>query len=143
MIIHVPSKAGQRKKYWRRVIDFVDLNQTTGYAFQGYRVEADQLIELEIGNFLLTYDEIGSMKRWYPHVCLYQVRADIESPLEERFTWRGKTANRNWNRSWALSVRDPIAEIVNEDRLSYEDLIDWDKISTDRLKEELKRRGVV
>jgi len=95
---------GRPGKSWRKLLKQVDKTKTNGYAFIGDWLRAGERAELEMGSFILCYDEAGSMKNWHPVVRLFKV---LENDLEEVFRWEGKTHERNW----ALAVRDDIAAI--------------------------------
>ena len=138
-IVMVPETLDERKKSWRKHLERVDREQSNGFAFVGEWLRAGERSELEIGSFILCYDEAGSMKNWYPVVRLFKV---LENDLEEVFRWEGSVRER----SWALAVRDEIAAILAEvqgqepeegslleQRLS--------SISDEELIAEIRRRG--
>ena len=105
-IVMVPEPLDERKKSWRKLLTQVDKTQTNGYAFVGEWLWAGERAELEVGSFILCYDEAGSMKNWYPVVRMFKV----ENDLEEVYCWEGNARER----SWALAVRDEIAVILAE-----------------------------
>ena len=108
-IVQIPAKKDDRKKSWAKVLESVDITKSNGYAFVGNWLRRGEKAELPIGSYVLTYDEPGSMKNWYPLVKLYRVTPDgLEAVLE----YEGEIGER----SWALAVRDRIAEILAESR---------------------------
>ena len=106
-IVMVPEALDERKKTWRKHLKSVDKTRTNGYAFVGDWLRAGEREELEVGSFILCYDEPGSMKNWYPVVRMFKV---VENGLEEVFHWEGDFRER----SWALAVRDEISAILAE-----------------------------
>lgn len=107
-IVRVPETLDDRKKSWRKHLESVDKEKANGYAFVGDWLRAGEREELEVGSFVLCYDEAGSMKNWYPVVRLFKV--GVENGLEEVYRWEGNTRER----SWALAVRDKVAAILAE-----------------------------
>src|SRR5690606_33542896 len=108
-IVEIPAKRDDRKKAWAKALESVDVTKSNGYAFLGNWLRRGEKAELPIGSFVLTYDEPGSMKNWYPEVVLYRV---TEDGLEVAHEYKGDYGER----SWALAVRDRIAEILAESR---------------------------
>jgi len=108
-IVEIPAKKDDRKKAWAKVLESVDITKSNGYAFVGNWIRRGEKAELPIGSYVLTYDEPGSMKNWYPLVKLYRVTPD---GLEVALEYEGNIRER----SWALAVRDRIAEILAESR---------------------------
>src|SRR5690554_3076908 len=106
-IVRIRETLDKRKKSWRKHLERVDKERANGYAFVGDWLQAGERAELEIGSFILCYDEAGSMKNWYPVVRLCQV---VENGLDEVYRWEGNVRER----SWALAVRDDIAAILAE-----------------------------
>lgn len=104
----IPKSEDTRKKSWRKELVNVDQTQPNGYAFIGNWLKGGERAELEVGAFVLAYDEPGSMKHWSPHVRLFKVQANGE--LGKVFEWEGDSQEK----SWALAVRDEIANLINE-----------------------------
>ena len=134
-IVMVPEALDERKKTWRKHLKSVDKTRTNGYAFVGDWLRAGEREELEVGSFILCYDEPGSMKNWYPVVRMFKV---VENGLEEVFHWEGNTRER----SWALAVRDEISAILAEAQgQEPEEGSLLARISDEALIAELERRG--
>ncbi len=134
-IVMIPEPLDERKKTWRKHLESVDKTRTNGYAFVGDWLRAGEREELEVGSFILCYDEAGSMKNWYPVVRLYKV---VENDLDEVFHWEGNTRER----SWALAVRDEISAILAEAQgQEPEEGSLLARISDEELIAELERRG--
>ena len=134
-IVMIPEALDERKKTWRKHLESVDKTRTNGYAFVGDWLRAGEREELEIGSFILCYDEPGSMKNWYPVVRLFKV---LENGLDEVYCWEGNIRER----SWALAVRDEIAAILAEaqgQEPEGESMLA--RIPDEELIAELERRG--
>jgi hypothetical protein len=135
-IVIIPETLDERKKTWRKLLTQVDKTKANGYAFVGEWLRAGEREELEVGSFILCYDEPGSMKNWKPVVRMFKV--GVENDLDEVYCWEGNIRER----SWALAVRDEIAAILAEaqgqepeERSLLANIIDEDLIA------ELERRG--
>lgn len=134
-IVMVPETLDDRHKCWRKMLEKVDTTKANGYAFVGEWLRAGERAELEMGSFILCYDEAGSMKNWYPVVRMFKV---VENGLEEVFRWEGAVRER----SWALAVRDAIAAILAETQgQEPEEGSPLASISDEELIAELERRG--
>jgi len=134
-IVMIPGTLDDRKKTWRKHLERVDKEQTNGYAFIGNWLRAGERAELEMGSFILCYDEPGSVKNWHPVVRLFKV---VEDGLEEVYHWKGNVREY----SWALAVRDEIAALLDEalgQKPEEGSLLA--SISDEELIAELERRG--
>jgi len=134
-IVMIPETLDERKKTWRKHLKSVDKTRTNGYAFVGEWLRAGEREELEVGSFILCYDEPGSMKNWYPVVRLLKV--GMENDLDEIFRWEGDFRER----SWALAVRDDIAAILAEEQGQQPEESPLAGFSDQELIAELERRG--
>lgn len=133
-IVMIPETLDDRKKSWRKHLERVDKEQSNGYAFIGEWLRAGERAELEVGSFILCYDETGSRKYTYPVVHLFRV--GVENDLEEVFYWEGRYGER----SWALAVRDEIASILAQ-KQEPKGGSPLASISDEELIAELERRG--
>ncbi len=135
-IVMVPETLDERKKTWRKLLEKVDKEKANGYAFVGEWLKAGERAELEVGSFILCYDEAGSMKNWYPVVRMFKV--GVENDLDEVDRWEGNIRER----SWALAVRDEIAAILAEAQgQEPEEGSPLASISDEELIAEIRRRG--
>ena len=135
-IVMIPETLDERKKTWRKLLTKVDREQSNGYAFVGEWLKAGERAEMEIGSFILCYDEAGSMKNWYPVVRMFKV--GVENDLDYVYRWEGNIRER----SWALAVRDEIAAILAEAQgQEPEEGSPLASISDEELIAELRRRG--
>lgn len=134
-IVTIPATLDRRKKTWRKLLESVDKTKANGYAFVGDWLRAGEREELEVGSFILCYDEPGSVNNWYPVVRLFKV---VENGLDEVYRWEGNIRER----SWALAVRDDIDAILAEaQRQEPEEGSLLASISDEELIAELERRG--
>ena len=132
VIVNIPSARDSRKKHWAKALESVDTTKPNGYAFLGNWLRRGERAELTVGSYVLTYDEPGSMKNWYPAVKLYRVTPDgLEAVLE----YEGEIGER----SWALAVRDKIATILAESQGEAPNPLAG--YSDEELIAELQRRG--
>jgi len=131
-IVRIPEAKDKRKKSWRKLLVKVDKEQSNGYAFVGGWLRGGEKAELDVGAYVLCYDETGSMKNWHPEVVLYQAK---ESGLEEVYRYEGDRREK----AWALGCRDAIAEIVNAEQDEPNPLAGY---SDDEIFAEAKRRGL-
>jgi len=112
-IVMIPETLDGRKKTWRKHLGSVDKTKANGYAFVGNWLQAGERAELEVGSFILCYDELG-------------------------FYWKGGYGER----SWALAVRDEIAAILDvQGQESSEEESPLANIPDEELIAELERRG--
>lgn len=108
-IVMIPVALDERRKRWRKHLESVDKEKANEYAFVGNWLRAGERAELEVGSFILCYDELGSMKNWYPVVRMLKVGIE-DDLLDEVYYWEGDFRER----SWVLAVRDDIAAILAE-----------------------------
>ncbi len=135
-IVMIPDTLDGRKKTWRKLLESVDKTKANGYAFVGEWLRAGEREELEVGSFILCYDEPGSVNNWYPVVRLLKV--GVEKDLDEVYRWEGNIRER----SWALAVRDDIDAILADaqgQEPPEESLLAG--FSDEELMAELERRG--
>ena len=134
-IVRIPETLDDRNKCWRKHLVQVDKEQPNGFAFKGEWLQAGERAEMEIGSFILCYDEVGSRKNWYPVVRLFKV---VENGLDEVYRWEGNVRER----CWALAARDDIIAILAEaqgQESKEESLLAG--FSDEELIAELERRG--
>ena len=137
-IVMVPQTLDDRNKCWRKLLAEVDREQSNGYAFIGEWLREGERAEVEIGSFILCYDETGSRKYRRPVVRVFKVVKN-ENGLEEVYRWEGNIREC----SWALAVRDEISAILAEAQgQEPEEGSLLAKYSTEELIAELRRRGV-
>lgn len=128
VIVGVPKSEDTRKKSWRKELVNVDKSQSNGYAFIGNWLKGGERAELEVGSYILAYDEPGSMKHWSPHVRLFKVMLNGE--LEKIFDWEGESQEK----SWALAVRDEIDNIISKETKEAIELTEEEKEIVKKLR---------
>lgn len=106
VIVRIPGTQDKRKKSWAKHLTGVDISKSDGHAFDGDFLRQDDRAELAVGSYVLTYDQVGSMKNWAPLVILFEVMAD--GKLAEIYRYKGGLVEMGW----ALGCRDAIAKIV-------------------------------
>jgi len=137
-IVTIPEPLDDRKRSWRKLLTQVDKEKTNGYAFVGEWLRAGERAELEVGSFILCYDEPGSVKRWYPVIRMFKVGVDDD--LNEVYRWEGSVCER----SWALAVRDDIAAVLAEAQVQKpEEGAPLAGFTDEELMAELERRGYI
>ena len=129
-IIEIPASVDNRFKSWRKHIKKIDKSHQDGYAFCGEFLVCDRKCtrkaELPVGELVLIYDEVGSVKRHEPEVSVHRVAANgLSEPL---VTATGA--------SWALDIRDDVASLLGEQLNPLADYSDAE------LTAELRRRHV-
>jgi len=114
-IIEIPWKGDERFKRWIKTVESVNISKANGYAFEGRWLQFGKKAELEIGSLILCYRELGTRKNHEPKVTVFRVEEDgrLSSVLE----------TTGW--SWALDLRDRVAEILAENK--KDDLSDLEK----------------
>lgn len=101
VIIDVPGKSDPRWKSWCKLLTGVDTTKTNGYAFEGQFLQCGRKAEVNIGSYLLFYDEQGSAKHHKPYVNIYRIEPDGNlSNVLDTVGW-----------SWALDIRDETAKL--------------------------------
>lgn len=114
VIVSIPEKADRRFKAWRKLLTHVNREQKGGYAFGGSWLQAGRKEELDVGSFVLLYDEIGSMKYHDPHVWLAVVSDSGElHPVED-----AQGAIKVSGADWALEIRDRVAAVLAAKKVS-------------------------
>lgn len=117
ILITVPDRVMRSIKSWRKVVFDVDMTKSTGYAFNGEFLQTGKMAEVDIGAFIIVYDETPNNNELdeddvvhplvrplrgnenHIEVKFYQVERD--GSLREMFSVEG--------RSWAIQLRDLIA----------------------------------
>lgn len=111
VIFDVPAPKDRRWKFWRKAIDAVNTSVSNGYAFDGRFLAPGRKVELPIGTFVLTYDEVGNRRYHAPEVALYQISASghLEPVRDDQGAVRAEGS------SWALDLRDRVARLMGQE----------------------------
>jgi len=135
VIVEVPGPEDKRKKSWRKRLDHVDTSRSNGYAFVGEFLRPGERAEVLEGDFILAFDQPGSMKNWWPYVRVYRATG---SELREVYRYEGEKGERNW----ALGCRDAIAVIMegSEEVTEDSEIRDY---TDQQILDEARRRGLL
>jgi len=104
--VKVTIALSKRHKCWAKTVTRVDTSVSTGYAFEGKFVKANELIELPVGTYILGYEQTGSDRNKETEARIYIV---TENGLEKTGVETSTTKN-----DWALRIRDAAAELINK-----------------------------
>lgn len=104
--VKVTIELSKRHKCWAKTVTRVDTSVSTGYAFEGEFVKANELIELPVGTYILGYEQTGSDRNKETEARIYIV---TENGLEKTGVETSTTKN-----DWALRIRDAAAELINK-----------------------------
>lgn len=132
--VEVPLVGDERHKNWAKVIRGVDTSKSTGWAYDGEFVATGGVQDVEAPSVLLVYGERGSRANPQSEARVFVVNTD--GTLSHHATARG--------RAWARTLRDPIIELLEQDKPLGVHERPWDAALTaysdEALREELKRR---
>jgi hypothetical protein len=125
--IDVPLLGDERHKNWAKVVESVDQERATGWAFEGPFVATGGIQDLPLGATLLVYGERGSRANPQITARVYTVNPDSTLSLEAEA--KGK--------AWARTLRDTVERCLGSETgppdLSY--------LPDDLLAGELRARG--
>ncbi|MBT8198162.1 MAG: hypothetical protein KJP12_02445 [Acidimicrobiia bacterium] len=132
--VDVPQLGDERRRHWAKVVTFVDVSKTNGWAFEGDFIADGGVQDVESGSVILVYGERGS--RGNPHSLAAVFIANPDGTLSRHLEAEG--------RAWARTLRDEVAELLLQDApiqakpwdpalLSYDDAA---------ILEEVRRRGL-
>ena len=125
--IDVPLLGDERHKNWAKVVDSVDTDKSSGWAYDGAFVAVGGIQDIPAGSVLLVYGEKGSRANPQILARVYTVNADTTLTFEAEA--KGK--------AWARTLRDTI-----ERRLGMEhDALDLSYLSDELLADEMRARG--
>ncbi len=131
--IEVPLVGDQRRKNWAKVVDSVDPNKASGWAYEGSFIATGGIQDVEAPCVILVYGERGS--RANPQIEARVYVANTDGTLSHHATATG--------RAWARTLRDPVAELLEEAPAAAQQR-PWDPMLTaysdEALKQELTRR---
>lgn len=103
--VKVTIKLDPRYKCWAKILVAVDETKANGYAFLGDFIKVNELIELPVGVYILTYHETGSEKnRDYEIEVFLTTKNGLESTGIRTCTPKN---------DWTLKIRDDVAKLIN------------------------------
>jgi hypothetical protein len=125
--VEVPLVGDERHKNWAKVVDSVDTDKSSGWAFVGAFVATGCIQVVPAGAVLLVYGERGSRANPQIAARVYLVNPDGTLSLEAEA--KGK--------AWARTLRDPIERRLGMERPQF----DLSHIPDTILVDELESRG--
>ena len=132
--VDVPSLGDKRLRNWAKVVEHVDTDKATGWAYHGEFVATGGIQDLDAPSVLLVYGEKGSKANPQMEARAYVVNTDGTISLRETAT----------GRAWARTLRDTVVELLDGDGPITPQSREWGpelmSYSDDALRSELKRR---
>ena len=132
--VDVPLLGDERRKNWAKVVDYVDTDKSTGWAYHGEFVATGGIQDIGAPCVLLVYGERGSKTNPQMEARAYLVNTDGTLSLHATAT----------GRAWARTLRDTVVELLEADTPLTAGSQEWGPelmaYSDDALRTELKRR---
>lgn len=132
--IDVPLVGDKRRKNWAKVVEHVDTDRASGWAYHGEFVATGGIQDLGAPSVLMVYGEKGSKANPQVEARVYVVNTD--GTLSHHKTATG--------RAWARTLRDTVVDLLASGAPAAAALQEWDpaliSYSDDALRTELKRR---
>jgi len=125
--VDVPLLGDERHKNWAKVVDSVDTNKSSGWAYDGEFIAVGGIQDVPAGSVLLVYGEKGSRANPQILARVYTVNPDATLTFEAEA--KGK--------AWARTLRDPIERCLGIENTQY----DLGYLTDELLAEELRARG--
>ena len=125
--VDVPLVGDERHKNWAKIVEYVDTDKSSGWAFEGAFVATGGIQDVPAGAVLLVYGERGSRANPQISAKVYLVNADATLSLEAEAK----------GRAWARTLRDPIERVLGIER----DALDLSHLPDDVIVDELRSRG--
>ncbi len=132
--VDVPRVGDERHKNWAKVVDHVDTDKSSGWAYHGEFIATGGIQDVGAPCVLLVYGERGS--RANPQVAARVYLVNTDGTLSLHGTATG--------RAWARTLRDTVEELLSRDTPEPIARRDWGpqlmEYSEEALRAELKRR---
>jgi hypothetical protein len=125
--VEVPQVGDDRHKNWAKVVESVDTDKSSGWAFEGGFVATGGIQDVPAGSILLVYGERGSRSKPQSAARVYVVNPDGTLTLDSEAK----------GQAWARTLRDPVERLLGIDRPTY----DVSPIPDEVLADELRLRG--
>lgn len=125
--VEVPLIGDERHKNWAKVVDSVDTDKASGWAYQGDFVAVGGIQDVPAGSILLVYGERGS--RTNPQIAARVFVVNPDGTLTFNAEAKGK--------AWARTLRDPIETLLGDERPRF----DVTSVPDSVLVDELRIRG--
>ncbi|MDP9145814.1 MAG: hypothetical protein M3N43_14190 [Actinomycetota bacterium] len=125
--VEIPLVGDERHKNWAKVVESVDSDKASGWAFEGPFVATGGIQDVPMGSVLLVYGERGS--RANPQIMAHVYRVNADSTISLEAEAKGK--------AWARTLRDPVERCLGMDAPP----LDLSYLSDDLIADELRARG--
>ena len=133
--VEVPLVGDERHKNWAKVVDLVDEDKSSGWAYEGSFIATGGIQDVEAPCVLLVYGERGSRSNPQSEARVYV--ANTDGTLSHHGTATG--------RAWARTLRDTVVGLLVSDQPLRPADRDWDPAlmgySEAALRAELDRRS--
>lgn len=133
--VEVPLLGDERRKNWAKIVDNVDEQKVSGWAFEGEFISVGGIQDVPVGSVLLVYGERGSRANPQSLAAVYVTNADSTLTKHDEAT----------GRAWARTLRDGVQELLGGPRRAVEQM-EWRPelmlYRDDALLHEVKRRGL-
>jgi len=133
--VDVPLIGDERRKNWAKVVDHVDTDKSSGWAYHGEFVATGGIQDIDVPCVLLVYGERGSKAN--PQMEARAYLANTDGTLSLHASASG--------RAWARTLRDPIVDLLAADTPMPIAVREWSpdlmEYSEEALRVELKRRS--
>lgn len=100
--VEVPLLGDERRKNWAKIVDAVDTDKSSGWAYDGTFVATGGIQDVPAPSVLLVYGERGSRANPRIEARAYVVNTDATLSLHATAT----------GRAWARTLRDPVEELL-------------------------------
>lgn len=125
--VEVPQTGDERHKNWAKIVDNVDTDKSSGWAFEGEFIATGGIQDVPSGSVLLVYGERGSRANPQIEARVYTVNPD--GTLTFQADAKGK--------AWARTLRDTVEECLGLELPAH----DLSHLPDDMLADELRNRG--
>jgi len=133
--VDVPLLGDERRKNWAKVVDFVDTDKSSGWAYHGEFVATGGIQDIGAPSVLLVYGERGSKANPQMEARAYVVNTDGTLSLHGTAT----------GRAWARTLRDTVQELLERAAPGRPPARPWGPelmaYSAEALHHELERRA--
>jgi hypothetical protein len=134
--VDVPEIGDQRRKNWAKVVQSVDTDKSSGWAYHGDFVATGGIQDIDAPSVLLVYGERGS--RVNPQIEARAYLVNTDGTLSLRASASGRT--------WARTLRDPIEDMLAADSPLPPQAREWGPelmaYTDEALRQELERRQI-
>ena len=134
--VDIPLLGDERRKNWAKVVQNVDEQKASGWAFEGDFIAVGGIQDIPVGAVILVYGERGSRANPQSLAAVYVTNADGTLTKHDEAT----------GRAWARTLRDGVQELLGTERRGVEQM-EWRPelmlYRDDALLHEVERRGLM